>query len=135
MKAAFTLDKETAEAIANEATKINDIQAGTAEQIARAKGDIAMAGENARLLREGHERKINDLQIRSRMRVNSAKEKIAERKEAKDRAEQEAWILDLLDYADACYDMAYSWAMEAEYTMMEAAYEIDYYNERFGKEE
>jgi hypothetical protein len=29
--------------------------------------------------------------------------------------------------------MAYAWAMEAEYTMMEAAYEIDYYNDRWGK--
>ena len=27
--------------------------------------------------------------------------------------------------------MAYAWAEEAEYTMMQAAYEIDYYNERF----
>jgi len=134
VKAAFTLDKETAEAVANEATKIDDIQAGTAEQVARAKGDIAMAQENARLVRENREQKINNLQIRTRMRVNSAKDKVAERKEARDKAAQEAWILDLLDYAEACYEMAYAWALEAEYTLMEADYEIDYYNERFGKE-
>ena len=42
---------------------------------------------------------------------------------------------DLLDYAEGCYEMALAWALEAEYTMMEAAYEIDYYNERFGAEE
>ena len=132
-KAAFTLDKATAEAVANQATKIDDIQKGTAEQVARAKGDIAMAEENARLVRESREEKINNLQIRTRMKVNSAKDKIAERKEARDKAEQENWILDLLDYADACYDMAYSWTLEAESTLMEAAYEIDYYNERFGK--
>ena len=30
--------------------------------------------------------------------------------------------------------MAYAWALEAEYTLMEAAYEIDYYTERFCKE-
>ncbi len=31
--------------------------------------------------------------------------------------------------------MAYAWALEAEYTMMEAAYEIDYYTKRFGSDE
>ena len=67
------------------------------------------------------------------MKVNTAKAKIAERREAIDKAAQEEWILDLLDYANACYEMAYAWALEAEYTIMEAAYEINYYNERFGE--
>lgn len=135
VKAAFTLDKGAAEAIANEATKIDRIQAGTAEQVARAKGDIATAEENVRLTREERARKRDALQLRAQMKVNNAKEKVAERKEARDKAAQEAWILDLLDYADNCYGMAHTWALEAEYTLMEAAYELDYYNERFCKEE
>ena len=135
VKAAFTLDKEAAEAIANEATAIDEIQKGTAEQVARAKGDITTAEENARLARENHERKCDALQLRTQMKVNGVKAKIAARKEAKDKAEQEAFILDLLDYANGCYDMVNSWLYEAEFTLMEAAYEIDYYNERFGKEE
>ena len=135
VKAAFTLDKSTAEAIANEPTKFDDIQKGTEEQIARAKGDIAAAEEDIRLTREERARKRDALQLRVQMKVNNAKEQVAERKEARDKAAQEAWILDLLDYADNCYGMAYAWALEAEYTLMEAAYELDYYNERFGKEE
>ena len=69
------------------------------------------------------------------MKVNAAKEKVAVRRDAVDKASQESWILDLLDYAEGCYEMAYAWAMEAEYTMMEAAYEIDYYNDRWGKKD
>ena len=134
-KAAFTLDKATAEAVANEPTGIDEIQKGTAEQIARAKGDVATAEENARLVQEYRDSKRNSVKLRTQMKVNNAKEKIAARKEAIDKAEQEEWILDLLDYAEGCYEMAYAWALEAEYTMMEAAYEMDYYNERFGKEE
>ena len=134
-KAAFTLDKATAERVANEPTRIDEIQKGTAEQVARAKVDIAMAKENARLLREQRDSKVDSVKLRTQMRVDNAKSKVAARKEALDKAAQEEWILDLLDYANGCYEMAYAWALEAEYTMMEAAYEIDYYNERFGSKE
>ena len=135
VKAAFTLDKATAEAVANEHTRIDDIQKGTAEQVARAKGDIATAEENARLIREQRENKLDTAKLRTQMKVNNAKAKIAAHKEAIDKAAQEEWILDLLEYANGCYEMAYAWAMEAEYTLSEAAYEIDYYNERFGTKE
>ena len=134
-KAAFTLDKATAERVANEPTRIDEIQKGTAEQVARAKVDIAMAMENARLLREQRDSKVDSVKLRTQMKVDNAKSKVAARKEALDKAAQEEWILDLLDYANGCYEMAYAWALEAEYTMMEAAYEIDYYNERFGSKE
>ena len=134
-KAAFTLDKATAERVANEPTRIDEIQKGTAEQVARAKVDIAMAKENARLLREQRDSKVDSVKLRTQMKVDNAKSKVAARKEALDKAAQEEWILDLLDYANGCYEMAYAWALEAEYTMMEAAYEIDYYNERFGSKE
>lgn len=134
-KAAFTLDKATAEAVANEPTGIEAIQKGTEEQVARAKGDVAMAEENARLIRENRDSRRESAKLRAQMKVNNAKEKISERREAIDKAAEEEWILDLLDYAEGCYEMALAWALEAEYTMMEAAYEIDYYNERFGAEE
>ena len=135
VKAAFTLDKATAEAVANESTRIDDIQTGTAEQVARAKGDVAMAKENARLLHERRDAKCNDVLLRADMKVKAAKEKVAERKEEIDKAAEEQWIMDLLDYAAGCYEMAYAWAVEAEYTLMEAACEIDYYLEKFGPKE
>lgn len=132
-KAAFALDKATAEAVANEPTRIDEIQKGTAEQIARAKGDVATAEENARLVHEFRDSKRNAMKLRTQMKVNNAKDKISARKEAIDKAAQEEWILDLFEYAEGCYETAYAWALEAEYTLMEAAYEIDYYNEHFCK--
>ena len=133
-KAAFTLDKATAEAVANEPTRIDAIEKGTAEQAAKAKGDVVMAEENARLIRERCEAKCANARLRSEVKVKAAKEKIAERKEAHDKAAQEEWIFDLLEYAEGCYETAVAWALEAEYTLMEADYEIDYYKERFGSE-
>ncbi|MBR3202474.1 MAG: hypothetical protein IKF60_02680 [Solobacterium sp.] len=127
-KAAMTLDKVTAESVANEATRIDKIQKETA-------GDFAAAEENARIIRERRDAACSNAIIRTEMKVNAAKEKVAVRRDAVDKASQESWILDLLDYAEGCYEMAYAWAMEAEYTMMEAAYEIDYYNDRWGKKD
>ena len=127
-KAAMTLDKADAESIANEKTGVDAIQKQTA-------GDFAVAEENARMIRERRDAKCSNAKLRTEMKVNAAKEKIAVRKEELDKAAQEDWILDLLDYANSCYEMAYAWALEAEYTMMEAAYEIDYYTKRFGPDE
>lgn len=127
-KAAMTLDKADAESIANEKTGVDAIQKQTA-------GDFAVAEENARMIRERRDAKCSNAKLRTEMKVKAAKEKIAVRKEELDKAAQEDWILDLLDYANSCYEMAYAWALEAEYTMMEAAYEIDYYNDRWGKKD
>lgn len=127
-KAAMTLDKASAESIANEKTGVDAIEKQTA-------GDFAAAEENARIIRERRDAKCSNAKLRTEMKVNAAKEKIAVRREELDKAAQEDWILDLLDYANGCYEMAYAWALEAEYTMMEAAYEIDYYTKRFGSDE
>ena len=127
-KAAMTLDKADAESIANEKTGVDAIQKQTA-------GDFAVAEENARMIRERRDAKCSNAKLRTEMKVKAAKEKIAVRREELDKAAQEDWILDLLDYANSCYEMAYAWALEAEYTMMEAAYEIDYYTKRFGSDE
>ena len=127
-KAAITLDKADAESIANEKTGVDAIQKQTA-------GDFAVAEENARMIRERRDAKCSNAMLRTEMKVKAAKEKIAVRREELDKAAQEDWILDLLDYANGCYEMAYAWALEAEYTMMEAAYEIDYYTKRFGSDE
>ncbi|MBO7670455.1 MAG: hypothetical protein J6S60_07675 [Oscillospiraceae bacterium] len=127
-KAAMTLDKASAESIANEKTGVDAIEKQTA-------GDFAAAEENARIIRERRDAKCSNAKLRTEMKVNAAKEKIAVRREELDKAAQEDWILDLLDYANGCYEMAYAWALEAEYTMMEAAYEIDSYTKRFGSDE
>lgn len=128
-KSAFTLDQATAESIANKPNRvIDEIQKQTA-------GDAAAAAENVRLIRERRDAKFSNARLRTEMKVNAAKEKVAERKEAFDKAAQEEWILDLLNYADGCYEMACEWAIEAEAALMEAAYEINDYTEKYGEKE
>lgn len=128
VKDAFTLDQATAESIAGAPTGIDEIQKQTA-------GDVAAAAENVRLMNERRDSTINAAKLRTEMKVNAAKEKIAAHKEAIDKAAQEELILDLLDYAEGCYEMACAWALEAESAMMEAASEINDYTEKFGEKE
>ena len=99
------------------------------------EGDINAAEENVRLMRERADSKRNAVRLRAQMNVENAKAKIAARREAIDKAEQEAWILDLVDYAERCQQLALSWAVEAEYTLMEIAYEINDYLEKYGDKE
>ena len=127
VKDALTLDQATAESIADAHTGINEIQKQTA-------GDVAAAAENVRLMNERRDSTINAAKLRTEMKVNAAKEKVAAHKEAVDKAAQEALILDLLDYAEGCYEMACAWALEAEAAMMEAAGEINDYTEKYGEQ-
>ena len=127
VKDALTLDQATAESIADAHTGINEIQKQTA-------GDVAAAAENVRLMNERRDSTINAAKLRTEMKVTAAKEKVAAHKEAIDKAAQEELILDLLDYAEGCYEMACAWALEAEAAMMEAAGEINDYTEKYGEQ-
>ena len=46
----------------------------------------------------------------------------------------EAYILDVLDYAECCEELAFAWALEAEYAVNDALAVIDEYNAKYGKE-
>ena len=74
-QATLTLDKDTAESVANAPTKIEELQKQTA-------GQVAVAEENARLIRARRDAKFSNAKLRTEMRVNTAKEKLSERKEA-----------------------------------------------------
>ncbi len=134
-KAAFTLDKATAENIANAPSEIDRIQYETNEQVAKAKGDITAAEENVRLVKEYNTAKRDSVKLHAQMSVDNAKAKIAECKEAVDKASLEAYIVNLMDYADRCQELAYAWALEAEYTIVEALDAIDDYTAKYGKME
>ena len=112
---------------------IDRVEAGTQESYNTVQGEINAVKENMRLAGERSEEKRNAVLLRAQMSVENAKDKVAERKEALDKAGQEAWIMDLLDYADRCQEYACAWAMEAEYTMIQVADEIKDYNEKYGK--
>ena len=132
--AKLTLDKATAEYIANTPTRIERTQEGTDKQVSNAKGHIAAVENNVELVKERREEKRNSVKLHAQMSVDNAKAKIEAHKEAVDKASMEAYILDCLDYAEACQELAFAWALEAEYAVNDALEVIDEYNAKYGKE-
>ena len=66
-------------------------------------------------------------------RVAAAEEMVEDARVAADKAEREAYITDLLLYAEDCEDLAAAFALEAETALLEAAYEVADYNEKYGE--
>ena len=99
------------------------------------EGNVVAAKENARLAKERRQNKINSIKINAQMRADVLKEKIAKRNDAKDKAAMESYIIDLLDYAECCQQVAYAAAMEADMALLEAAQTAVEYKERFGEGE
>lgn len=132
--AKLTLDRAAAEYVANTPTRIEKTQEGTAEQVANAKGHIAAVENNVELVKERRDEKRDSVKIHAQMSVDNAKAKVAAHKEAVDKAAMESYILDCLDYAEACQELAFAWALEAEYAVNDALEVIDEYNARYGEE-
>ena len=120
------LDAELEE-FENEAGKKVDDKVGTV------KGNAEAAKENARLIKERTESKLNAARLKLQMSINAAKAKIADKKEARDKVKQEERITALLDYADRCEELAAASYLEAQLAVLEAAAEILDYAEKFEK--
>ncbi len=111
------------------------VDAKVDDDIATLNGIVNAAKENYRLAKERRDSRINTMKLKASMNINAAKARIAERKEAKDRAKQEQRIIDLLYYADSCQQLALVSALEAELAILEAAAEAADYVEKYGTEE
>lgn len=107
----------------------------TADRAATIEGNINAAEENLRLAKERRDSKIYALKLKAQMKAEALKQKIADRRAEKDKAAMEAYILDLLDYAEACQQVAFAAAIEADITLLEAAAVAAEYNEKFGEPE
>ena len=110
-------------------------QKGTEERVASVPGHIAAADENVRIVEERRDSKRNSVKLHAQMSVDNAKAKVEAHKEAVDKAAMEAYILDVLDYSESCRQLAYAWALEAEYAVNEALAAINEYTEKFGRSE
>ena len=98
------------------------------EKIAEVKGDLAAGQETARLAAERGKSKLSAARMKAKMSMDAAKIDITEKKEAHDQKSQEKRILELLDYADDCEELAAELAAEADLALLEAAAEtLDYY--------
>ena len=69
------------------------------------------------------------------MKVEALKDKVADKRTERDKAAMEAYILDLLDYAQYCQQVAFAAAMEADLTLLDAAEVAAEYVERYGEPE
>ena len=108
----------------------------TVEDIdAEVEGQLNAADENARLAQERKESKAYAMKLKAQMEAEVLKEKIAAKREAEDKEAMEEYILDLLDYAECCQQIAFAAAMEADLALLEAAQAAAEYDEKYGEPE
>ena len=75
---------------------------------------------------------VGDAQAAVELTKEVARDNIAEKKEARDKEAQERRIIDLLDYADNCQELALALAAESNLAILEAAAEAAEYAEKYG---
>lgn len=109
------------------------VEAEIDDQIATVDGDIAAAEENMRLAKERRNSKIYALKLKAQMKTEAIKDKIDDRRAEKDKAAMENYIIDLLDYAESCQQVAFAAAIEADMTLLEAAEIAADYIEKYGE--
>ena len=105
------------------------------DQIATVQGDLAAAEENSRLAKERRNSKIYAIKLKAQMKAEALKEKVADKRKERDKAAMESYILDLLDYAQYCQQIAFAAAIEADLTLLEAAEIAAEYVEKYGEPE
>ena len=105
------------------------------DEIATIEGDINAAEENIRLAKERKDSKIYAFKLKAQMRAEALKQKVANKRAEKDKESMELYILDLLDYAEACQQVAFAAAIEADMTLLQAAEVAAEYNEKYGEPE
>ena len=110
-----------------------NLMAKVDDGLATVEGDVNAAAENRRLAKERSDSKLNATRLKVQMHQEEVKNRIAAKKTDLDKAAQEELIMDLLDYADDCQYIAYSYAMEAELAIMDACEEIQDYEAKYGK--
>jgi molecular chaperone GrpE (heat shock protein) len=109
------------------------LQAKVDDDLATIEGDINAAEENVRLAKERKNSKLNATRLKLQMHQEEVKNRIEAKKTAIDKDAQEELIMDLLDYADDCQQIAYSYVMEAELAILDACDEIEEYEAKYGK--
>ena len=116
---------------------LDELDAAVAESMddlaATAEGNVAAAKENIRLAKERKDSKLYAIKLKAQMRSEALKAKIAEKRAARDKEAMEVYILDLLDYAESCEQLAFAWAIEADITLLEAAAAAAEYIDKYGE--
>ena len=104
------------------------------KKVAEAKGSLAAAQENARIISEKSQSKLNAELLKAQIMLGASRDAIAEKREEWDKDKRRARIEDLVAYAEGCEAIAAQLVIEADLAMLEAAAEVVEYNERYGEE-
>ena len=105
------------------------------EKIKETRGNVEAAKENARMVQERGKSKISSELLKMQMKVEEAKDKLAQKKEAKDKEKLEKYIDDTIEYAQDCVAMSVLAAKEAKLAFLEALDAELEYEEKYGEDE
>ena len=99
------------------------------------KGSISALKENVRMLAERAKGKASSELLKAQMNMDVAKEQLAAKKDAYDKAKMEAYIDETMDYAAACVELSMLAASEAKLAVLEALAAEQELEEKYGAEE
>ena len=105
------------------------------EMASETKSNINAAKENFRVFSEKAKSKASSELLKAQMNIDVAKEELAAKKEAHDKASLENYIEDVTEYASACIELSILAAEEAKHATLEAIAAQQEYDEKYGNEE
>lgn len=104
------------------------------EMVSECKSNVNALRENFRIFSEKAKGKASSELIKAQMNIDVAKEELAAKKEAFDKASLEAYIEEVTDYASACVDLSILAAGEAKLAALEAVRAKEEYDQKYGNE-
>ena len=105
------------------------------EMVSNTKGNIATMKENYRIFSEKAKSKASSELLKAQMNIDVAKEELAAKKAAHDKASLESYIEDVTEYATACVELSLLAAEEAKLAALEAVAAQQEYDEKYGNNE
>ena len=105
------------------------------EMASESKSNLNALKENFRIFSEKAKGKASSELLKAQMNIDVAKEELAAKKEAHDKASLENYIEDVTEYASACIELSILAAEEAKHATLEATAAQQEYDEKYGNEE
>lgn len=105
------------------------------EMVSETKSNVNAMKENYRVFSERVQGRASSELLKAQMNIDAAKEELAAKKEAHDKASLEAYIADVTEYASACVELSILAAEEAKLAALEAVSAEQEYEEKYGNEE
>ena len=104
------------------------------EMASETKSNINAAKENFRVFSEKAKSKASSELLKAQMNIDVAKEELAAKKEAYDKASLENYIEEVIEYASACAELSILAAEDAKLATLEAVQAQNEYDEKYGNE-